>query len=112
MAKKDTVKAATTQKFTTKAPKIQQRTRFTSANGATLTIQLREGRRGGYKESVALRGTKGEKVQTGARSAFVHFDDAVAQFTKLVEDAKTQGWKELARNISGVGAFSTVPSAE
>jgi hypothetical protein len=111
MAKKSTSKTqGTTAKV--KTPKLHQRTRFTSTSGQTLTIQLREGRRGGFNVSAALRRAKGEKVQTGARSAYVKFDDAVAQFTKLVDDAKTQGWKELARSISGAGAFASVPAAE
>lgn len=92
-------------------PNVKQRARFTSSNGSTLTIQLRQGRRGGFNVSAALR-KSGQKTQIGARRAFAQLPDAQKEFTKLAEDAKQQGWMELARNVGGVGAFAAVPSAE
>src|SRR5262245_31537629 len=110
MAKKQAVGA---KQAVGKVKKLQQRTRFANASGVeTLTIQLKEGRRGGFNVRAALKRKGEKKAQTGTGSAFATLDDATTEVLRLSEEARAAGWKQLSRNISGAGAFTTIPSAE
>lgn len=110
MTKTQTAKVSTTP-TTPKQPTKQQRARFASSNGATLTIQLRPGRRG-FNVSATLKNVGEKKGSTGARSSFAQLADAQKAFETLVQDAKQQGWKERTMSIRGMGAFAQIPVAD
>jgi hypothetical protein len=88
-----------------------QKARFTSSSGTTLTVQLRQGRRGTFNVSASMKRDGEKKAQSGARSAFMQLDEAQRAFEALIEEAKQRGWRGRMMSIRGMGAFEKIPQA-
>ena len=78
----------------------------------TLTIAAASGKSGiNVKASVKTGQGKGApKAQTGCRQTFKSETDARGAFDKLVSEARTRGWTELAVQPIVRNAFSSIPA--
>jgi hypothetical protein len=78
----------------------------------TLTIAAVSGKSGiNIKASVKTgRGKGAPKAQTGCRQTFKSETDARGAFDKLVSEARSRGWTELAVQPVVRNAFTSIPA--